>query len=39
MILFNELQRHLGEIETDNLTLSNSDIITLDFTVCKIEIS
>ena len=38
-MIFNELQRFLGEIETDNLTLSNSDIITLDFTVCKIGIS
>ena len=34
-ILFNNLQRFLGEIETDNLTVSNNDIITLDFTVSK----
>ena len=32
-MLFNELQRFLSEIETDNLTVSNSEIITLDFTV------
>ena len=30
---FNELKRFLGETETDNLTVSNSEIITLDFTV------
>ena len=34
-ILFNELWRFLGEIETDNLTVSNSDIISFDFTVSK----
>ena len=34
-ILFNELSRFLGEIETDNLTVSNSEIITFDFTVSK----
>ena len=34
-ILFNKLQRFLGEIETDNLTVSNSEIITFDFTVSK----
>ena len=28
-----------SEIETDNLTVSNSEIITLDFTVWKIAIS
>ena len=33
--IFNELQRFLGEIETDNLTVSNSEIITFDFTVSK----
>ena len=27
------LYRFLGEIETDNLTASNSEIITFDFTV------
>ena len=32
-MLFNELKRFLSEIETDNLTVSNSEIITLDFTV------
>ena len=32
-MLFNELERFLSEIETDNLTVSNSEIITLDFTV------
>ena len=32
-VLFNELQRFLSEMETDNLTVSNSEIITLDFTV------
>ena len=32
-ILFNELLRFLGEVETDNFTVSNSEIITLDFTV------
>ena len=34
-ILFNELWRFLGEIETDNFTVSNSEIITFDFTVSK----
>ena len=34
-ILFNELKRFLGEIETDNLTVSNSEIITFDFIVSK----
>ena len=38
-MLFNELWRFLSEIETDNLTVSNSEIITLDFTVLKIAIS
>ena len=38
-MLFNELNRFLSEIETDNLTVSNSEIITLDFTVWKIAIS
>ena len=38
-MLFNELYRFLSEIETDNLTVSNSEIITLDFTVWKIAIS
>ena len=32
-ILFNGLKRFLGEIETDNLTVSNSELITFDFTV------
>ena len=31
----NNRLRFLGEIETDNLTVSNSEIITLDFTVSK----
>ena len=30
-ILFNELKRFLGEIETDNLTVSNNEIIILNF--------
>ena len=34
-ILFKGLWRFLGEIETDNLTVSNSEIITFDFTVSK----
>ena len=34
-ILFNELKIYLGEIETDNLTVSNSEIITFYFTVSK----
>ena len=34
-ILFNELQRFLGEMESDNLTVSNSENITFDFTVSK----
>ena len=34
-ILFSGLLRFLGEIETDNLTVSNSEIITFDFTVSK----
>ena len=34
-MLFNDLQRFLGEIKTDNLTVSNSEIITFDFTVSK----
>ena len=38
-MLFNELWRFLGEIETDNLTVSNSEIITLDFSVWKIAFS
>ena len=39
VILFNDLWRFLGEIETNNLTetesltVSKSEIITLDFTV------
>ena len=36
-ILFNDLQRFLSKTETDSLTLSNSAIITLDFTVSKNE--
>ena len=35
VILFNVLERFLGEIETDNLIVSNSEIITFDFTVSK----
>ena len=38
-MLFNELQRFLGEIKTDNFIVSNSEIITLSFTVRKIAIS
>ena len=38
-MLFNELKRFLSEIETDNLTVSTSKIITLDFTVWKIASS
>ena len=38
-ILFNGLQRFLDEIETDNLTVSNSEVITLDLTVSKLGIS
>ena len=34
-MLFNELSRFLSEIETDNFTVSNSEIITFDFTVLK----
>ena len=34
-ILFNELWRFLGEIETDYLTVSDSEIISLNFTVLK----
>ena len=34
-IVFNELQRLLGEIETDNLAVLNSEIITFDFPVSK----
>ena len=34
-MLFNKLQRFFGEIETNNLTVSNSEIITLDFNVSK----
>ena len=34
-ILFDELQRSSFEIKSDNLTASNSVIITLDFTVLK----
>ena len=34
-ILLNDLQRLLSVIETDNLTASNSEIITLFFTVSK----
>ena len=37
-ILFNELWRFLSEIETDILTVSNSEIITFDFTVSKTRI-
>ena len=36
IILFNELQRFLNEIETDNFTVSNSENITFSFTVSKI---
>ena len=32
-MLFNELKRFLSEIVTDNLTVSNSEVITLDFNV------
>ena len=32
-MLFSELLRFLSEIETDNLTVLNSEIISLDFTV------
>ena len=38
-ILFNGLQTFLDEIETDNLTVSNSEVITLDLTVSKPGIS
>ena len=38
-MLFNELDRFLSEIETDNFTGSDSEIITFDFTVWKIAIS
>ena len=34
-ILFSELQRFLGEIETDDLTFSNCEIITFNFTASK----
>ena len=34
-ILSSELLRFLGEMEADNLTVSNSEIITFDFTVSK----
>ena len=34
-ILFNELSRFLDEMETAILTVSNSEIITLDLTVSK----
>ena len=34
-IIFNELQKFLGEIKTDNVTVSDSEIITLDYTVHK----
>ena len=34
-IILNELWKFLGEIETDNLTVSNGEIITFDFTVSK----
>ena len=34
-ILFNELWRFLREIETNNFTVSNSEINTFDFTVSK----
>ena len=36
---FKELQRFLGEIETYDLTVSDSEIITVDVTVSKIEFS
>ena len=32
-MLLNELYRFLGEIETDNLTVSNGEIIIFNFTV------
>lgn len=38
-MLLNELYRFLGEIETDNLTVSNGEIIILNFTVSKIGFS
>ena len=40
-ILFNELDvlRFLGEIKTDNLTVSSSEIIIFNFTVSKIGFS
>ena len=34
-VLLNVEYRFLGEIEIDNCTVLNSDIITLDFTVSK----
>ena len=37
-ILFSKLKRFLGKIETDNLTVSNSEFITFDFTVSKYRI-
>ena len=33
VLLFSELKRVLGEIETGNFTVLNSEIINLDFTV------
>ena len=38
-MLFNELKRFLDEIKTNNFTVSNSEIITLFFTVRKKAIS
>ena len=35
---FYELQRFLGEFETDNLTVSNSEIIAFDFNVSNIGV-
>ena len=39
LYFFYEIYSVLGEIETDNLTVLNSVIITLDFTVLKIGFS
>ena len=35
-IVLNELKSFVNEIDTDNLTVSNSELITLDFTVSEI---
>ena len=34
-LLYFSMNYILGEIETDNLTVSNSEIITFDFTVSR----